>query len=46
MTMTVYIFEGKEYTSWDVLCEAVMDSHPELLDDELVEFMENEVEEI
>lgn len=46
MTQTAYLFEDEIYTSWDRLCEAVMDSHPELLDDSLVEFIDDEVEEI
>lgn len=44
-TITAYKFEEKIYTDWDALCEAVMESHPELLDDSLVEFIESEVEE-
>lgn len=45
-TITAYKFEEKIYTDWDALCEAVMESHPELLDDSLVEFIEDEVEEV
>lgn len=45
-TKTAYKFEDKDYTDWDSLCEAVMSSHPELLDDELVDFIESEVEEV
>lgn len=44
-TKTAYTFENKNYTTWDSLCEAIMKSHPELLDDELVDFIDSEVEE-
>jgi hypothetical protein len=43
---TVYKFEDKNYTTWENLNKAVMESHPELLDDSLVEFIESNVEEI
>lgn len=45
-TKTAYKFENKDYTTWDSLCQAVMESHPELLDDEMVDFIESEVEEV
>ena len=40
-----YKFENKNYEDWDKLCEAVMENHPELLDDEIIEFIESNVEE-
>ena len=40
-----YRFEEKVYENWDKLNRAVMRSHPELLDDSLIDFIDAEVEE-
>lgn len=39
-------FEDKVYSNWYDLCDAVMESHPELGDDALIDFIEGNVEEI
>jgi hypothetical protein len=39
-------FEEKIYTNWNDLCDAVMQSHPELGDDSLVDFIDDNAEEI
>jgi len=39
-------FEGKIFTSEDELIGAVMESHPELLDDDFSDFMDSNVEDL
>jgi hypothetical protein len=42
----MFRFEEKFYNNWNDLCDAVMESHPELGDDSLVDFIEENVEEV
>ena len=44
--MNYYLFEEEIYWSENGLAKAVMEFYPELLDDSLVEFIEQNVEEI
>ena len=39
-------FEGKIFTSEEKLDEAVMEAHPELLDDDFSDFIDSNVEDL
>jgi hypothetical protein len=45
-TLTHYKYNGKTYRYWEDAMKAVMDAHPELLDDDLPDYFDSHVEEI
>jgi hypothetical protein len=42
----MYKYDGEIYRTYEILVEVVMDDHPELLDDDLSDFIDSHVEEI
>jgi len=43
--MTTYFYNDNEYKSEDAVWDAIMEDHPELLDDDLNDFFNENVEE-
>ena len=45
-SLPAFRYDGNLFTSWEEACEAVMERHPELLDDEMPDYFDNHIEEI
>ncbi len=44
--LPAFRYNGVTYITYEDVCEAVMSKHPELLDDELPDYINNHVEEL